>query len=299
MAGHWTDQYSFITASILRPTQVVVSLANDELAEQKVPYTYYTAFESGAWKDGGDCSWDVVASGVCDVPLRQVIAVGPHGQVCLLGSKDRHEEDIASCGVDPKKLGLIRDVRGISGKAYVCGMNRQVYRRDGSGQWAYLSSDIPRQQEVVGFEAIDGFSEKEIYAVGWKGEIWSYDGTGWTKRDSPTNRIFSDVCCAGDGFVYACGGHSTLVKGRGDQWAVIDLSSVTVDLWSLEWFAGKLYLASTRDVFSLTDNGLVPIDFGTDAPGSCRYLDAGDEVMWSIGAKDIFSYDGNIWTRID
>jgi len=36
-----------------------------------------------------------------------------------------------------------------------------------------------------------------------------------------------------------------------------------------------------------------------DKPATCLRLTAADGVMWSIGAKDVLSFDGKTWTRID
>ena len=57
----------------------------------------------------------------------------------------------------------------------------------------------------AGFEAIAGFGEENIYAVGWRGEIWQRKDDGWIQRDSPANVILTGVCCTDDGYVYICG----------------------------------------------------------------------------------------------
>ena len=104
---------------------------------------------------------------------------------------------------------------------------------------------------VVGFEAIDGFSEKEIYATGWKGEIWQNTGREWIQRDSPTNTILLDICCAGDGYVYICGRNSTLIRGRNEIWEHLELELNNENLWNVAWFKDALYLSTTKTVFKL------------------------------------------------
>ena len=44
--------------------------------------------------------------------------------------------------------------------------------------------------------------------------------------------------------------------------------------------------------------GVVGGDFGNDLPGSCYHLSTAKGVMWSIGAKDVLSFDGKTRTRV-
>ncbi|MBN0749583.1 hypothetical protein JTM00_36600, partial [Pseudomonas aeruginosa] len=95
--------------------------------------------------------------------------------------------------------GNMRGVACIDGVAYACGMDRQVYRRFYENDWRAIDSGArpPAGSEaVVGFEAIGGFGAREIYAVGWDGEIWQYYGKRWQPRESPTNLILTAICCA-------------------------------------------------------------------------------------------------------
>lgn len=299
MAGHWTDKYSFVGAAILAKDTALVSLANDELSKGELPYTYYTVRVNGDWRDGGDSSWDAVSNIVCDIPSRKFLTLGPNGQIRILGAGYRQEENIYSSGIDPNQYGLLRGSRTINGKAYVCGMNRQVFRRDDTNNWIFLSQNVSRSEDVVGFEAIDGFSASDIYAAGWKGEIWHFDGGVWRQKDSPSNQILLDVCCAGDGSVYICGKNGTLIKGLNDQWEMLDLAPFVSDLWSICWYGEQLFLATSRELFFLKNNQLVAVDFGGDFPSTCRKLVTGSGLLWSVGVKDIFEFDGASWSRID
>ena len=66
----------------------------------------------------------------------------------------------------------MRSVRAIEGVAYAAGMMRQVYRRDGANSWSPIDKGMraSREDKVCGFEAIDGFTHRDIYAAGYKGE---------------------------------------------------------------------------------------------------------------------------------
>jgi cellulase/cellobiase CelA1 len=229
-----------------------------------------------------------------------------------VGSGDIHDEHVvdgprAKGSKGPKDRGPLRGVRRIGSHIYVVGMDRQAYRREGPKHWQSVGPPSWRQRgrqppgaaDVKGFEAVDGFSESDIYAVGWDGEIWNYDDRKWQPLPSPAKEVLVDVCCAGDGMVYACGREGLLVRGRARSWEVIKLRGMTQDIWSLAWFNGRLYLSTMSRVFTLEGKALAAVGFGSDTPKTCHRLSVGDGVLWSIGAKDVFTFDGTKWTRID
>jgi hypothetical protein len=230
-----------------------------------------------------------------------MIAVGEHGDVAVLGSGERYEEKIFTKTDSPEKRGPIREVREIGGKAYAVGMDRQVYRRDGRSSWVCVDGNMrkaPATDVVFGFESIHGFSEQDMYAVGWQGEMWRYDGKAWKEIASPTNLLLTRVFCAPGGTVYACGQRGMLLRGSKSIWEVVEHRSTQEDLWDLQWFEGKLYLSTTSLVYTLENDALVPVAMGDEVPEACYHLDAADGIMWSIGRKDIIQFDGKSWTRI-
>jgi hypothetical protein len=111
--------------------------------------------------------------------------------------------------------------------------------------------------------------------------------------------VLVDVCCGGDGYVYACGSDGVLIRGKRGKWNVIEMADFSESLWSVAWYAGHLYAASMDNVFVLGDDGLAPVYMGEDFAKSCYDLVVGAGVLWSIGAKDVMSFDGQEWTRID
>ncbi|MBT2372846.1 hypothetical protein J7E41_12460 [Pseudomonas fluorescens] len=227
--------------------------------------------------------------------------LGTDGSVEASGGGTVLEESIANCGVDPKKRGPLREIRGIAkGRAYAVGTCRQAYLREDEDQWRCIDQSAQVGDTPItdtSFESIDGFSEQEIYTVGWEGEIWQYDGARFTQQNSPTNLALYKVRCAPDGFTYACGQLGTLLRGRHDQWEMIEHESTREDLWGMEVFDGQLYVSSTHFVYRLEDGKLKPVDFGDDVPLTCYHLSTADGIMWSIGPKDVMQFDGSTWTR--
>jgi hypothetical protein len=305
LAGHWTQQFSFVTGTVRSAARAYLARVADDLAEQMVEHTFISEWDNGIWR-GADIDmlpWTTVGASVCQHPTEQGIFLGLKGEIFCIGSGNIHEERIRLGEEDsPQNRGMMRGIRSINGKAYAVGMRRQVYRRDDVNQWTCLDETArPREGDraVVSFEAIDGFAVNDIYAAGRRGEIWRYDGNLWSSVDSPTNIILTNICCAGDDNVYVCGRLGTLVRGRNNVWQMVEHESTEEDFWGIAWYNDKLYLSTMRTVYQLEGDQLEVIDFREDIPSSCFHLSTADGVLWSIGSKDVMAFDGQNWTRID
>lgn len=194
-----------------------------------------------------------------------------------------------------RRLGGFRSVTEIAGRAYAVGLRGMVYRLDTIKKWARLDEGLP---DTFNIQAIHGFSDVDVYAVGRGGGMWSFDGNSWIRRDLPTNVNLTTVKCADDDVVYAAGYKGMLIRGRGDSWQIVEQDVIDDDIWDIEWFSNCLFLSTLQGVYRLDGNRLVEVDFGNDRPKSCGQLSVGPGVMWSIGAYDIMSFDGQKWTRI-
>jgi hypothetical protein len=276
-----------------------LSLSDDSLDPKDTPHSRLVEWDGGEWNEGGTTTWPTASMTVCRVPIEQMVAISPLGHVRLLGSGDSHVEQIGSGEESPQRRGPLRRVRAVAGVAYAVGMKRQVYRREGDRRWVCIDQQMrPPKGRIVGLESIDGFSAEELYAAGWDGEIWHYDGDRWRQVDSPTNVVVTDLCAGGE-TMYACGQIGTLLRGRRDAWEVVRHDAVEENIWSLAWFQGKLYVATFGAVYVLENDSLVPVTFGPDSPATFYHLSSADGVLWSIGRKDVMAFDGNAWTRID
>ncbi|MCP3064505.1 hypothetical protein LXT21_37600 [Myxococcus sp. K38C18041901] len=301
MAGHWTDTFSFTSSTVRYKDLAYVAMTGDELSRMRVAKTYFCEWDAGAWGDGGAVDWPLAGLAVAQVPRQQMCAVGWNGGVRMMGSGDRHDEQIGGSVAAIEQRGPLKGVRTIGQRVYVVGMGRQVYRRDGDDAWVSMDEGArpePGSTGVVGFEAVDGFSEEDLYAAGWNGEIWRCDGVRWQRCPSPTEHVLTALCCAEDGKVYAAGRRGLLLRGRNDTWEVV-AQRILEDIWDLMWFQGQLYVATMGELYVLKGDALVPVDFGAENPKTFYRLSVGDGVLWSTGAKDILAFDGATWTRID
>jgi hypothetical protein len=272
---------------------VYLSLKDRKLARRSVLHSRLIAIFSGKWAPLIDVEW--ATAGMCFVskPHEKLVVVSPEGHVyTYIGGKATTES------IRPKPFEL-RGCSAISGEAYACGMKRQVYRRVAEGRWVSIAAPVGDGKRVSGFEAIAGFSDADIYAVGWEGEIWQHQQNKWVERSSPVNVILTGVCCAEDKSVYVCGQDGTLLKGRNERWEVLDQPDLEDDLWDICWFGNKLYAASMSTLYELKGSRLVPVNFGKELPRSCYKLTAADGVLWSVGQESVFSFDGKKWTQWD
>ncbi len=271
---------------------VYLSLVDKKLRKKNIAHTRLAGIDAGEIANVNDLTW--TACGMCVVkhPVEKLVVVSGNGDVYTYVGGTHGAEKIP----EPKDL---RACSTIDGFAFACGMGREVYCREDDGKWSAMPAPKGDGKNVVGFEAIAGFNRRDLYAAGWQGEIWHYNGRKWTTIDSPVNVILTGVSCAENGLVYICGQTGTLLCGRNDKWEIIETDGLIDDFWDIRWFNGQLYVASMTALYELNGNSLVLVNFGADAPDSCYKLTAAEGVLWSIGQENIFSFDGKAWRQWD
>lgn len=234
------------------------------------------------------------------VPTR--IAATPTPQPCLyaLGSQGRvgyghgsyNEEQISLSG------GPLRALRVVGGNLFAAGMGRQVYRRDGSGQWASLRPAEATEADdldISGFTAFDGVDANDIWFCGYRGEIWRLQAQQrWQRFDSPTNLTLHAVRAVSPVLVFAAGKRGAVMRWDGANWRGLPAIEGVDDVWDLEWFADRLYAASTRQLLVLEGDTFAPVQVpGFDSFG---HLHAADGVLWSFGTRQLgWTTDGKSW----
>lgn len=267
-----------------------LALQDRKLFKRSVAHTRLAGIDASQVAAAMDLPWQAVGMCVVKKPSERLIVISGDGAVFTYVGGNEGTEQIAG----PRDL---RACATIEGYAYACGMGRQVYCREREGMWPAMHAPAGTGDDVLGFEAIAGFSRRDLYAVGWQGEVWHFDGKKWSDSSSPVNVVLTGVSCADNGEVYACGQAGTLLRGRNGQWELIETDGLTDDFWDVRWFAGRLYVASMTALYELQGDELVVVDFGADAPDSCYKLTDAEGVLWSIGQENIFSFDGSAWQR--
>jgi hypothetical protein len=236
-------------------------------------------------------------------PELELFAVGPDGRVLVGSTGGDKEELIDATKNGPGLHGDIRDLRFIGKHLYAAGMGRQVYRREGRQKWVHRDTGVlqkPSTTEVKGFNSIDGISESDMYAVGFGGEIWRWNGKGWSQCDSPTNAILNSVRAVKDELIYVCGPSGLLLAGRRDEWKIVGHDSSDEEFWALEWFRNELYVAADESLFRLNaDDTLELVDMGLGYGVTCGFLHASAGLLLSVGRKHVcWTKDGKQWFDI-
>lgn len=244
-----------------------------------------------------------VSNGICSVfkPQPEILTMCVDGMIHSAGPEGQSRVFVDESSESPFHRGILTDIRVIDDHVYVTGLGRQVYRREASGTWVRWDAGVVdplTSDEVNGFESIDGFAEKEIYAVGKGGDMWLCNENHWEQLDSPTNLILKNVLCAPDGTVYICGQIGTVIRGRCRTWEIVDHDATEETIWDMVWFKQRLWLATINSLFVLEGNKIEEVDTGFSNKPSYQYLDANDGVMWSFGSSNLIYYDGQSWSEV-
>lgn len=280
----------FLTAAARYSDLLYVAATHDPFVQRDLPHAYFLAHDAGEWASCGRREWKCVGMTVVQQPAEMLVAISEDGDVFTYVGGNAVDEQILPAPV------VLRSVTTVDGHAVAFGMRRQVYRRTGAATWHEMSAPYT-EGETAGFEALCAFSANEMYAVGWRGEVWLHDGSAWSRKDSPTSVILTACVTHDDGQVYACGQNAVVLQGRGDVWKALDPSEVVEDLWGMASFGGRLFCAAFSTLYELVDGALVPVDEALRLARTFHTLTHADGVLWSIGATDLLSFDGQQWTK--
>ena len=299
-----SEFYSFVSGYVQDSETLRIIAQLDDLIETGEPNSTLMKWvrSENKWYSF-DFDWFATSLSVVLTPELQVFAAGPDGRVMVGTIHGEQQEKIDPSEDGPDVHGDIRDLRIIGKHLYLVGMGRQVYRRE-SGKWVRRDAGVlqtPDLDEVKGFNAIDGLSEDDIYAVGWDGEIWHLKKGTWRQIESPTNVILNGVRVIKKNLAFACGQNGILLRGYGDTWDVVEQDGTDDQIWDLEWFKDTLYLATDDAIYQLLpDDTLEPVDMRLGDEVTCGSLHAKDGVLLSVGTKHVcFTEDGVNWQDAD
>ena len=267
----------------------------DDASEER---TWLLKYSGGQW-GRADLPFRCAALLGTVAPELELLVVGTEGGVLRVTQAGAAVEDVDPSDRGPSGFGILRDARRVGGVPVAVGMSRQVYRRQRTG-WVHMDAGTLTAEEVVaGFNGVDGFSMKDIYAVGYEGEVWHYDGAHWEQYDSPTNLALTRVRCVAPDAWYAVGVGGIVLSGRGDRFEAVAHNNTKDNLFGVEWFNDQLYVASLKNVYVLKGDELKKIDLALGDEGTAGDLQANDGILWSTGAHHlVYTEDGTTWTRV-
>lgn len=256
------------------------------------------ALPDGGWGVVNDIDVNEVISGAVYFERdgqRQVFAVYRSGETFIYQGTAR------TAIPKPPGAGFLSGVRKIGDGIYACGSQNTVFRFDGVA-WRDVASGIRTPYggpDDPILNAIDGFNEKDIYAVGYGGSIFHYDGSRWTALDSPTNQHLHQVLCHADGKVYVCGRGGVIFRGGRDGWEDLALPGHDGDFWGLAGFEAQVYACTIKRLFRVTDGGFVDEAVPVNSAGTFYRLASNDSFMWATtGTGHVLRFDGTNWIEL-
>lgn len=236
------------------------------------------------------------------LPKEQSVFVDANGKVYIWGGGDDNSED--RIPTNDERV-TFKNTKEIGGKAYSVGTLRTIFRRDAPNTWIKLDKGLhgtPEQEKQAlsdnaGFNDIDGFNDNDVYACGDGGDCWHYDGNIWTRIDLPVNSDLTVICCAGDNYVYLGTNDGRLIKGRKNEWSILEKDQ-GAEIISLVWFKEKAYFSDGFWVYELINDQFKKVDFGDANPSQFGLLYGGDDVLISAGVNNVVRFDGSKWDSL-
>ena len=253
---------------------------------------------------GSGKPWSYFALGW--IPVRLALLPGPPPCNFIVGGDGRvgfgygsySEEQVNDTRTGPQGRGPLRELRVIGAHLYTAGMGRQVYRRLGPAQWEVLDPPrVPKRGEidVCGFTSLDGVNESDIWAVGYKGEMWNRKGGQWHEAPALTNVTLHKVRMVRSDLGFASGKMGIVMRYDGSTWGALPHPAGTDDIWDLEWFADRLYAASAKKLYVLQPDDTFA-EVKIENVTSFGHLHAADGVLWSFGTLQLaWTDDGQHW----
>lgn len=228
-----------------------------------------------------------------------LMCVGRLGDTTYIDEQGLRSEQLIS---SVESHGFLNAARTVGGKVFCVGMWRQVYVWDRETGWAPIHEGCLDERmppdKVTGFYSIDGTGEDDLWAVGLRGEIWRATKGSWTQISSPTNLMLEQVRMTPHGDVFAAGQCGLLLRGRKEEWTVIQEGATTEDFRGLEWFDGFLYASTSTSVwrYDPTSGVFERLTLSPEAGARFSRLRAGLSRLRLFGGRTVFSStDGLQW----
>ncbi|NJO18424.1 MAG: hypothetical protein HC877_22625 [Thioploca sp.] len=296
----YITDFAFTGVYIYSDDFVYVKAIIKSLDNQEVNHTIMLRWYAGEW---GQYMIPTIVPSHCVIsePKRKVLALSPDGAIHVATSQGFSWEYLDTQEDGPNSLRAVLEIKEISNSVYAVGMGRQVYKRTAQNTWVRWDNGIRGNRNIDsigGFKSIDGYSENELYAVGFKGEIWRFDGIIWRLLDSPTNIKLEKVKCVSPDSTFICGGNGIFIKGNMDLWTVIEQDVINSTLWGIEYFKGKVYMADNSSIYTFDGKKIEKVDTRLGENLTTSYLHANDNFLWSVGERNILIYDGYEWKKV-
>ena len=292
-------EVTYTYGRVLGETHYLIGAVIDELAEQDIDHAIILEIKADR------CTYrrmPLALAGLARQANGDVLAVACDGQTKLFSSGGIVTEHVDEGEEGPSDLVTLRCINEIAGTLYAAGMGRHVYRQEPNGQWVAVDQGlfVPADDRTrpVGINSIDGRADGQLVAVGWHGEVMTFDGHQWAVIQAPTNVVLTSVVVLSGGEAIAAGMAGLLLRGRESAWSVIPHDDTSKDFWGLVSFREQVFVSNYDGVFRLDGDSLASTQMPDDVTSA--FLATNGAVLLSIGDKDLMvTRDGRDWQRVD
>lgn len=214
------------------------------------------------------------------------------------------QEIIDTSDEGPSDLLLMKSIKEIEGEIIAVGMGRRAYKRNKSGQWKPIDQTcfVKRleRKESIGFNDVAGIDMNNIVAVGYKGEIWYYNGDSWKEELSPTKVTLTGIVQISSTEFIICGLKGLIIKGSFGNWNVLKQNITTSDFWGIASFHGKCFVSNYDGVYIINDSNIEKCYPEVNQKNKTAYLSSGSNSIWSVGLQSVAkSLNGIDWIEIE
>lgn len=263
---------------------------------------------------------------------RAVCALSDDGTVEIANSAGRIFEHLAGAGLDggSRGLGPMRRIREIDGRLYACGVGNQVYTRV-DGMWTEMDQGISSSaantiikldllrasnghvseddllamtqlvDDLGGLNDIAGLTSDDIYACGFNGALWHWNGQHWRRLETFTADHLHSIHVTRGGSVWIGGHNGTLLNG---SWTTgfrrICGTEMKDHLWSVREFNDAVYLGTTRGLLSYDGQSLTGLRLpGQSSPPVIQAIDSTQDTLWVLSERNVHRLSGGNWETFD
>jgi hypothetical protein len=239
-------------------------------------------------------------------------ALSEEGDVEILGDRGRVVERIPGAGLYGRtstRHGYVASIRSLGQRLYVCGDGGQVYRRLSPGPWERMDEGLlqPRgERDLLLLSAIGGPREDDLYAAGEvRGRVarlFHWDGARWSPVPLPPAGGITSIEVQAEDRVWLAGVRGALLVGD-HRTGFVSLTShrSSQSFRAVTRYRDTLYLASNHGLFRYDEEARRVVRARTDLAqelDDLHTVEHVDGVLWCVGAREIASFDGETWARL-
>ncbi|MCG7409434.1 hypothetical protein MH117_18655 [Paenibacillus sp. ACRRX] len=243
---------------------------------------------------------------------RKYAALSKNGDISYYWPGGQGTEKIVDAGL--KKVapmyGYLNSLKEIDGCLYACGGGGQIYVRD-ANQWHDIAGELRSPAPTIkpnhainqfnigdDIADIDGYSAKDLYAVGRNG-IYHFNGHSWRLCQVFTDEIMMSVICASNGVIWTCGFNGTILRGNAASgFEAVSHYDDDMILTKMAFYRDHIYFASNEGLFLLDYTKEKSRLQKIDEIVECEDISVVGDTLLCIGSKSIYILDKHGWREL-